>query len=116
MKRLAPILTFVFLTVGPAWAEDPLCGNASRCVGRLEDDQRLTDFHIRVLETLRLPYKLEKHDDRVTVWWVPRSDAEEKEVDDRMGQYAGAIHDCAPDDWPTPTTPARAVFSCAKKR
>ena len=116
MKALLAMLTLAVLTAGAAFAEDPLCGNAPRCVGRLEYDSRLTDFHVRVLESMRIPYKLEKRDDQITVWWTPRSAAEEKEVDDRVSQYAAAIHECARNEWPTPSAPARPVFSCTSAK
>jgi hypothetical protein len=75
---------------------------------------RLTAYrvHVRVLATMHIPYKVEKRNGEVAVWWTPRSDAEEREVDSRVSQYAAAIRECARDEWPTPSTPARAVFSC----
>lgn len=112
MKGLVLIPALSLLTVGSAFSGDPFCGDAARCVGRVEYDSRLTEFHIQVLATMHIPYKLEKRNGEVAVWWTPRSDSEEREVDNRVSQYAAAIRECARDDWPTPTTPARAVFSC----
>lgn len=112
MKSLVLLPTLFLLTMGGAFSSDPFCGDAARCVARVEYDSRLTEFHTRVLATMHIPYRLEKRDSQVAVWWTPRSDAEEQEVDSRVSQYAAAIRECARDEWPTPSTPARAVFSC----
>src|SRR5713226_215145 len=83
MKTSVVLWASLSFVSGIAVAADPHCGSAPRCVARVEYDSRLTEFHKRVLESMQLPYTLEDREGRVAVWWVPRSEAEENEVDGR---------------------------------
>jgi hypothetical protein len=61
---------------------------------------------------MRLSYKVENKDGQRTIWWMPRSEAEEKEVDGRLLQYGFAINSCAREKWPTPNTPSGTLTFC----
>ena|SRR6266513_4331787 len=98
---------------GSAAGADPFCGSSPKCVARVEYDSRLTEFHKRVLESMHIPYKLEDQKGLVAVWWVPRSEAEEREVDGRVSQYSFALHACPRDKWPTPEAPAGTLTYCS---
>jgi hypothetical protein len=110
-------LTLALLgTQAVAVADDPYCGTASRCVGRSDTDVRVNEFLKRVLDTMQLPYKVENKSGQTTIWWVPRSEAEEKEVDGRLLQYGFAINGCPPEKWPTPDTPSGTLKVCEESK
>ncbi len=113
MKTVAAFSLCLCLT-SVAIAADQLCGTASRCVALEYPDSRLTEFHKRVLESMQLPYKTEVREALTAVWWVPRTDAEEKEVQARVSQYSFAIRNCPRELWPRPDTPAGTIKSCPK--
>ena len=112
MKNGAALFVSLSFMTGIALAADPQCGNSPWCVGHTEYDSRLTDFYMRVLEAMHIQYKVERRQGQVTIWWVPRSESEQKEVDDRASQYSFAIHACPRDMWPTPKTPAGTLTYC----
>jgi len=114
MKSSAVLCAIIAVVSGAASGADPYCGDAVRCVGRIDYDPRLTEFNQRVLEAMHRPYKLEQRGDHVVVWWVPESKAEEAEVDGRVSQYSFALHGCPKEVWPTPETPAHTLKSCKK--
>jgi hypothetical protein len=101
---------------GTAMGEDPHCWSSPKCVGRIEYDARLTDFHKRVLESMHISYEVEDQKGRIAIWWVSRSEAEKKEVDGRVSQYSFAIHACPRDKWPTPETPAGTLTYCTEPK
>jgi hypothetical protein len=112
MKTGAAVLVSFWFMANSALAADPYCGESPSCVGHTEYDSRLTEFYVRVLEAMHIQYKVERQNGNVTIWWVPKTETEQREVDDRASQYSFAIHACPRDMWPTPETPAATLTYC----
>ena len=77
-------------------------------------DPRLTEFHKRVLSSMKLEYTTEDDNGRTTVSWAPRSEAEANEVQERVSQYGFAMRGCPINQWPEPDTPAGTITRCPK--
>ncbi len=75
-------------------------------------DPLLTEFHKQVLTAMNLSYTVEKTPDGEKVWWVPRTEAEAREVQNRISQYAFVLKACGKKELVTPQTPAGTIKSC----
>ena len=113
MKIAAVFIACLLVTSWAARAADPKCGHSPKCIARTDGDERITKFNQRVLESMHIGYTVEKlPDGRSSVWWVPRNDLEEREVNGRVSQYAFAIRACSKDYWPSPETAAGSIKRC----
>ena len=113
MKIIVAVTACLVAASSAVHAADERCAHSTRCVARTDGDERITRFNQRVLESMHIDYTVEKlTDGRSSVWWTPRDETEENEVNGRVSQYAIAIRACSKDYWPSPETPAGSLKRC----
>jgi hypothetical protein len=113
MKSVAAYLAVGLFAAVFAYAEQTEYQRTHR-VGLTYEDSRLTEFHKRVLSSMKLEYTTAQENGRTTVSWAPRSEAEANEVQARVSQYGFAIRGCPAHQWPEPETPSGTITRCPR--
>jgi hypothetical protein len=114
LKQLAAFLfatATLVLGVGPSWGQEKPASLAQTThkVGLAYPDSRLTEFHKQVLNSMNLPFTVVESEHGTTVYWMPRTEAEEMEVQRRVSQYGIHLQTCGADGAPTPEAPSQPV-------
>lgn len=75
-------------------------------------DPKINDFGRAVAEAIKIPYAIEKTVSGSKIWFAPRNEEEEREVQGRVSQFAFALRACNKPELVTPETPAGSIKSC----
>lgn len=105
-------LTFILALFVTTFAYGGNTNDSNKDVALIYPDTESSEFLRSVLESMNIMYVQSQTDNGKKVEWLSNSDAQDREIQNRVSQYNFLREVCKSNDLPAPSEPAVRQISC----